>query len=135
MRAVRIAAGACAVLLVACARRHPLAKEGAAALIEASPSWSQPLESSLNIDPSFRPTPGTKRELMKIEALALKDDGPWGIAGQTATVSFTWRWVDGYLQAKTFRSRAKLNDSGEGWKVYDDTLRDALAAAERGNID
>jgi hypothetical protein len=123
------------VLLGGCARPQPLTKEQTIALIESSPSWSQPLESSLNVDPSFRASPTTKRELLKLEALTVKDDGPWGIAGQTATGSFTWRWAEGYMQGKTFRSRVKLNNSGDGWKVYHDKLRDALWAAERGDID
>ena len=65
----------------------------------------------------------------------MKDDGPGGIAGQTATGSFTWRWTDGWLVGKTFRSRAKLNNNGSGWRVYNDELASALAASESGDSD
>jgi hypothetical protein len=119
----------------ACAKHEPLTKEQAVDLIQSTPAWKQPLEPSLYVDPSFRPAPSTKREVLRLEGLTIKDDGPGGIAGQTAIGSFTWRWTEGYMQGKTFRSRVRLNNNGSGWRVYDDELGKALAASERGDIE
>ena len=77
-------------------------------------------------------TRDVQRRLLKVESVALKPDGLWGIAGTTATVPFTWRWQNGPLAGVDFRSRAKLHCARGVWKVYNDLLQEDLWRAERG---
>jgi hypothetical protein len=128
----------CLVLLaaVACAKTEPLTKETTVSLIEGSAAFTSPMDPGIVfIEATYRPGPHTKRELVRLEALVVKDDGPGGIAGQTATAAFTWRWNEGPFAQRLFRSKAKLNNSGNGWKVYDDYLKQQLYAGERGEQD
>ncbi len=105
-------------------------------LIEQSEAFSSPMDPSIVFtDTTFRPGPGMKREFISISALAVKDDGPFGMAGQTATVVFTWQWTEGPYARRVLRSKAKLNSSNGTWKVYDDYLTEHLWATERGEED
>jgi hypothetical protein len=122
-------------LSLACAKKQPLDKQKAIELIGSSAAWQGPGAPQIQLDPSFHASPTTKRELLKLQIVQVKDDGPWGMAGQTATAVFTWRWLEGYATGRVFRTTAKLNNSGDGWKVYDEKLKEALWAAERGDID
>ncbi len=73
-----------------------------------------------------------KREFLLLKSLTVKQDGPFGMAGATATAAFTWRWTGGPFAGVTFTSKAKLNSGGGPWKLYDDLLKHELWAAERG---
>jgi hypothetical protein len=83
------------------------------------------------VDTTFRPGPNTKREFVRLEGLTAKDDGPFGIAGSTATGAFTWRWTEGPLAGQLLVSKVKFNDNGDGWHVYNDYLKEQLFKAER----
>lgn len=119
--------------LSACHQKS-ITKEQAVVLIESSPAFQGPWSPGVVfLEAHPRPGPNTKRELLRLEGLVSKEDGPFGIAGSTATAAFTWRWNEGPFQGKVFRSKARFNsNSSKGWTVYEDYLRRQLWAAELG---
>lgn len=118
-----------------CQKVPTLTRENARALIESSDAFHEPMDPGVVfIDTNFRPGPNTRREFLRLEGLTVKKDGPFGVAGSTATVAFTWRWTQGPFADRTFRSKARLNSSGGMWKVYDDHLKHELWSAERGEL-
>ena len=120
-------------LLAACGDRSRLTREEAVRLIKDAPSFKAPIDPGVVfVDATYRPGPNTRREFLNLEGLVLKKDGPYGIAGSTAAGAFTWRWNEGPFANRVFRSKVRLNNSGSGWKVYDDELKKQLYAAERG---
>jgi hypothetical protein len=122
------------VMLGACRQKH-ITREEAAALIVSSEAFQGPWDPGIVfVEARVLPGPNTRREFVKIEALVIKEDGPFGIAGATATAAFTWRWNEGPFAQRLFRSKARFNSStGEKhWKVYEDYLQRELWAAERG---
>ena len=122
-----------AIALVSCTKKEPLTKDATVALISDSAAFRAPMDPGIVfIDATYRPGPNTRRELVRLEGLTVKDDGPGGIAGQTATAAFTWRWNEGPFANRLFRSKARLNNNGSGWRVYDDYLKRQLYAGERG---
>lgn len=124
---------ACVVLLVGCAKHPPLDEDTVVYSIEHSPAFQSVDPAVVFIDAKVRPGPNTKRQMMSLEGFVVKDDGPFGLAGQTATATFTWRWTEGPHAGLVFRSKAKLNCvAGGTWKIYDDYLKDRLFASERG---
>jgi hypothetical protein len=128
-----LSASIVAFAIVGCTRTQPLTKEAAVALIEESSAFRSPIDPGIVfVDAQYHPGPNTKRELVRLEGLVLKDDGPGGIAGQTATAVFTWRWNEGPFANRLFRSKAKLNNNGSGWRAYNDYLKKQLYAGERG---
>jgi hypothetical protein len=123
-----------AAAAIACSKPPELTRETARASIEASESFRAPLEANIVFtDTTFQPNPNARREVLKIDALTVKDDGPFGAgAGQTATLTFTYRWTEGPLAGHTLSSRARLHSSGGPWKAYDDYLKKELLKTERG---
>ena len=102
-------------------------------LIVNSGAFRLPVDSGvIFLETKYTPGPGTKRELIRLEALAIKPDGPFGMAGATATVAFSWRWNSGPLAGTEFHSKAKLNSTGGPWHVYEDYLEKEFSKAERG---
>ena len=121
------------VFLVCCAKPPELTREEIKTLITDSEAFRSPIDPGIIfVDTHFQPGPDTKREILRVEGGAVKDDGPFGMAGKTATVAFTWRWTEGPFAGGTMRSVAKLNSTGERWHVYEDILKHSLYAAERG---
>lgn len=124
------------VLSLACVKKVELTKAQAKELIESSPAWSAPLAPTIEMEPGFTQTAETKREIFRMGDMTFKDNGPFAMGGQTATVDFTWRWNASYMVGdKTLHSKAKLSNSGEGWKVYDDYLKKQIWSAERGDVE
>ena len=126
---------ALALLAVSCADPPPIDRAKAKGMIEASLAFQAPLDEDLRkLDPRFGADPYMKRELLRVEALTTRPDGPWGMAGQTATVSFVWRWNQGPLAGVQHRTVAKIHGDSQGWKVYEDklayNLRASIAAEE-----
>ena len=123
--------------LVSCGHKE-IRREEAVDLIKSSEAFRGPWDPGIVfVDAQVRPGPNTKREFVKLEGLMLKEDGPFGIAGATATAAFTWRWNEGPFAQRVFRSKARFNNAtGEKrWKVYEDYLRRELWAAERGEAE
>lgn len=123
-----------ALLAVACAKPPELTRESMRDLIQHSPAFEGPWDQSLRFADAdktvnFR---DVQRRLLKIESAYVRPDGPWGIAGTTATVVFMWRWQNGPLSGVDFRSTARLHCSRGVWKVYSDKLQEELWRAERG---
>jgi hypothetical protein len=113
-----------------CSDPPPLDHKKAGGIIEASAAFQAPLDEDLRkLDSRFGADPYMKRELLKVEALTTKSDGPFGMAGQTATVSFVWRFNQGPLAGVPHRTVAKIHGDSHGWKVYEDTLAHNLRAA------
>jgi len=124
------------VLSLSCVKKLELTKAQARELIESSPAWSAPLAPTILMEPGFVQTPETKREIFRMGDLTFKENGPFGMGGQTATAEFTWRWNASYMVGdKVLSSKARLFNSGEGWKVYDDFLKKQIWAAERGDVE
>ena len=122
-----------AAATIACGKPPELSRETARAAIEASPAFLAPLESNVVFtDTTFQPNPDARREVVKIDALTVKNDGPFAGAGQTATLTFTYRWTAGPLAGNTLSSKARLHSSGGPWKAYDDYLQKELFKTERG---
>ncbi len=108
----------------------------ARSLIERSEAFTMPMDPGIVFtDTTFHPGPNTRRQFLEISGLLVKDDGPFGMAGQTATVVFTWQWTEGPYAHHVFRSKAKLNCSNGTWKVYNDYLTEHVWASERGEED
>lgn len=121
--------------LVACSDPPPLDRAKAAGMIEATAAFQAPLDEDLRkLDPRFGADPYMKREILKVEAVTVKPDGPFGMAGQTATVSFVWRFNQGPLAGVQHRTLAKIHGDSNGWKVYEDklahNLRESIAGDE-----
>jgi|RhiMetdeSRZDD1v2_1073273.scaffolds.fasta_scaffold06226_18 hypothetical protein len=122
-----------AAAATACGKPPELTRETARAAIEASEAFRAPLEAGIVFtDTTFQPSKNARREILEIQALTVKDDGPMGGAGQTATLTFTYRWTEGPLAGHTLRSKARLHSSGSAWKAYDDYLKKELFRTERG---
>ena len=122
---------------LACQQERPaLAKEATVSMIESSPPFRAPIDPAIVfVDATFRPGPNTRRQVIEIEGIAAKDNGPLGLAGATATATFTWQWTEGPFAGRVFRSKAKFNSSSGAWKIYDDYLKHQLSLAERGEED
>jgi len=119
----------------ACSDPQPLDRAKAGGMIEATRAFQAPLDEGLRkLDPRFAAAPSMKRELLDVEALTVKPDGPFGWAGKTATVSFVWRFSRGPLAGVPHRTLAKIHGDARGWKVYEDqlarNLRQAIASVE-----
>ena len=126
-----------AVLAAACGRPPELTREAAAELIVRAPAFEGPWDPGIRFVESQTPSVAAgdvnlKRRLLRVESVLIKEDGPWGWAGVTATVPFVWRWLDGPLAGIDYRSKAKLHCSGGVWKAYNDQLQEELWRAERG---
>jgi len=124
-----------ALLLLACGGKPPeLSRETAADLIVRSPAFEGPWDPGIRFGESQATMPAgdAKRRLLRVESVLVKEDGPWGWAGVTATAPFVWRWQNGPLAGLDYRSKAKLHRSGGVWKVYNDQLQEELWKAERG---
>lgn len=127
---------ALALLLFATSACHPstsLTHEKAKGMIEASFAFQAPLDDDLKgLDPRFA-DPNMKREVLKISAVGVKPDGPFGMAGDTATVTFVWHWNQGALSGIRYTTIAKIHgDSHEGWKLYEDKLAHNLRVSIAG---
>ncbi|MGH8672799.1 MAG: hypothetical protein ACREVG_00660 [Burkholderiales bacterium] len=133
-RATRTAVLIAALALgLACVKVPDLTREDVKRLVAESAAFQGPIDPGIVfIDATFRPGPSTKREIIKLDGIAIKEDGPFGLAGKTATAAFTWRWTGGPFAGRVMRSTAKLNSSGGAWHVYEDLLKQSLYAAERG---
>jgi hypothetical protein len=134
-RVVLASAPFLAALLVAACRRAPdLSREAAADLIARSPAFEGPWDPGIRFgeSQSTMSAGDAKRRLLRVESVLVKEDGPWGWAGTTATVPFVWRWQNGPLAGFDYRSKAKLHCAGGVWKVYNDQLQEELWKAERG---
>jgi hypothetical protein len=124
---------ACALFATRCSKAPALSQESVRFLIESSQAFRAPVDPGVVfLDSSFRPGPSMKREFLALRGLVVKPDGPFGMAGSTATAAFTWRWNEGPLAGQVFQSKARLNSSGGTWKVYEDYLKHELWTAERG---
>jgi hypothetical protein len=120
------------VSLVACSDPPPLDRAKAAGMIEATAAFQAPLDEDLmKLDPRF--AGDVKREIVKIEAVAVRPDGPFGMAGHTATVSFVWRFNKGPLAGIPHRTIARIHGDSQGWKVYEDTLEHNLRESIAGD--
>jgi hypothetical protein len=135
MRATRLSFAATAALLAisfGCGPKKPLTKERAVELIKSSKAFQGPMDPQISFaDTTYRPGPNTKREFVSLVGLTAKADGPFGIAGSTATGAFTWRWTEGPLAGQLLVSKVKFNDNGDGWHIYNDYLQEQLFKAER----
>ena len=121
------------VFLVCCAKPPELTREEIKTVIIESDAFQSPIDPGIIfVDTHFQPGPDTKREILRVEGAVVKDDDPFGMAGKTATVAFTWQWTEGPFAGRTMRCVAKLNSTGERWHVYEDILKNSLYAAERG---
>jgi hypothetical protein len=125
---------AAAILAAGCGKPPELTREAAADLIVHSPAFEGPWDPGIRFVDSEKTvaTSDVRRRLLKVESAAVKEDGPWGIAGSTGTVVFTWRWLNGPLAGVDYRSRVKLHASRGVWKVYSDQLQEELWKSERG---
>jgi hypothetical protein len=116
---------------VSCARAPALSHEKAKGMIASSAAFLEPVEAEIRKALSYEQ--GTlKREILRVEALTVKPDGPLGMAGETATVVFTWRWTAGPLAAAEYRTTAKFHGDGRGWTVYEDKLKHNLRETLKG---
>jgi hypothetical protein len=111
-----------------------LTRETAADLIVRSPAFEGPWDPNIRFVDSETTvaTPDVQRRLLKVDSVVVKEDGPWGMAGSTGTVGFTWRWQNGPLAGFDYRSKVKLHASGGVWKVYNEPLQQELWKTERG---
>jgi hypothetical protein len=117
----------------ACRKTEPITHEKVRGMIEASLVFQAKLDEDVALlDTRLKDNPNMKREVVSIDALTSKPDGPFGMAGETATVVFTWRWNEGPLARTLYRTRAKLHGDGEGWTLYEDTLQKGLRASISG---
>jgi hypothetical protein len=101
-------------------------------MIEASLAFQAPLDEDLKkLDAGFA-DPYVKREMLKVQAVAVKPDGPFGMAGETATVTFVWRWNQGPLAGTQYTTIAKIHGDSDGWKLYEDKLAHNLRVSIAG---
>ncbi len=118
----------------ACQKPPALTREIVRAEIEAAPAFHSPLAADVAIaDARMKDNPNLKRQVLGVEGVVVKPDGPFGMAGATATASFTWSWTAGPLAGQKYKTLAKLHSSGGAWKIYDDELERQLQAAMRGD--
>jgi hypothetical protein len=119
---------------VACSDPPPLDRTRVAGMIEATAAFQAPLDEDLQkLDPRFGADPHMQRTIVKVEAVTVKPDGPFGMAGQTATASFVWRFNRGPLAGIPHRSLARMHGDSSGWKVYEDQLEHNLRASIAGD--
>ena len=119
---------------VACSEPPPLDRAKVAGMIESTAAFQAPLDDDLQkLDPRFAADPHMQREILKVEAVTVKPDGPLGMAGQTATASFVWRFNRGPLAGVKHRTLAKIHGDSTGWKVYEDQLEHNLRASIAGD--
>lgn len=123
-----------ALSALACRETPSLTPAAARALIEAAPAFTEPMAqpSGAMDDGRIKEDSGVRREIVAVDSVVVKPDGPYGMAGATATAVFRWRWNQGPFAGQIFRTSVKLHSGGEGWKVYDDVLERELASAMRG---
>jgi hypothetical protein len=115
-----------------CTKPPELTRQTAQELIVSSGAFRLPIDSSIVfIETKYTPSPDTRREFIRLEGLTIKPDGPFGMAGATATVAFSWRWNKGPLAGTEFHSKAKLNSTGAAWRIYEDYLEKEFSKAER----
>ena len=123
-----------ALASVGCAKPPELTRQAAQDLIVSSGAFRLPIDPGIVfLDTKYTPGPDTKRELVRLEGITIKPDGPFGMAGATATVVFSWRWNKGPLTGTEFRSKAKLNSTGGAWHIYEDYLEKEFSKVERGS--
>jgi hypothetical protein len=121
------------VVTAGCQKAPDLTRDQAKQLIEATAAFTAPMDREfVALETEIRGVNDARREFLRLEGLAVKNDGPFGIAGKTATASFTWRWSSGPFAHRPFRSLAKLNCSSGTWKVYEDHLKHQLRASMTG---
>lgn len=114
-----------------CQTQPELTRDQVRTLIADSEGLAEPVNPDIVfVDVQFHPGPATKREILRVEAVSVKPDGPSGVSGYTATAAFTWQWNASPLSGRVFKSTARLHSSGQGWTVYDDYLKDQLWRAE-----
>ena len=119
--------------LVACGGHERLTRERAVELIEDSKAFQSPIDPGIVfLDAQFHPGPNTHREIVRVTGLAPGKDYAFGLGGKTAIGAFIWRWNEGPFAGRDFVSKAKFYNSGDGWKIYNDLLKQQLYAAERG---
>ena len=122
------------LLLVACACRPstPLTLEKAKGMIEASFAFQAPLDDDLkSADP--RLAAPMKRQILTVENIAVKPDDAFSMAGETASVIFTWRFDQGPLAGSRYSTVAKIHgDSHDGWKLYEEKLAHSLRVSVVG---
>jgi hypothetical protein len=125
---------AVALLPLACGKAPELTGEAAKDLIVHAPSFQGPWDPGIRFveTENVLAIRDVQRRLLKVESVSLRPDGVWGMAGTTATVAFTWRWMNGPLSGVDYRSKAKLHCARGVWKVYNDLLQEDLWRAERG---
>ena len=67
-----------AVIAIGCGKPPELSRETARVAIEASPAFHAPLETGVVFtDTTFQPNPSARREVVKIDAVTVKNDGPF----------------------------------------------------------
>ncbi len=134
LRGLSLAAAIVVLLAAGCGKTPELTREAASDLIARSPAFEGPWDPGIRFVESEKTvvTGDTKRRLLRVESVLIRQDGPLGMAGATATVPFVWRWQSGPLAGMDYRSRAKLHCSGGVWKVYNEPLQEQLWKAERG---
>ena len=122
------------LLAIACGKPPELTREAAADLIVRSPAFEGPWDPNIRFVDSEKTvaTSDVQRRLLKVDSVVVRQDGPFGIAGSTGTVGFTWRWQNGPLAGFDYRSKAKLHAARGVWKVYNDQLQAELWKTERG---
>jgi hypothetical protein len=77
-------------LATGCRKPPALTREQVRALIESSAAFQAPIDPGVVfIDTRLTSASGIKREFLLLNSLTLKEDGPFGMAGSTATASFT----------------------------------------------
>jgi len=114
-----------------CQTQPELTPDQVRTLIAGSEGFAEPLNPDITfVDAPFRPGPATRREILRVEAVSVKPDGPSAVSGYTATAAFTWQWNASPLSGRVFKSTARLHSSGRDWTVYDDYLRNQLWRAE-----
>jgi hypothetical protein len=117
----------------ACQKPEPLTREKARGMIEASLAFQARLDEGVAfLDARVKDNPNLKREIVSIDAPTSKPDGPFGMAGETATVVFTWRWNGGPFARTVYRAKTKFHGDGHGWTLYEDTLQTGLRASVSG---
>lgn len=116
---------------VSCSRAPALSHEKAKGMIAASVAFLEPVEADVRKALSYEQGK-LRREILRVEALAVKPDGPFGMAGETATVVFTWRWSGGPLARVEYRTTTKFHGDGHGWTVYEDLLKRNLRKSISG---
>ncbi len=101
-------------------------------MIEATAAFQAPPDQDLRqLDPRYA-DPSLRRQVIEVETIGVDPDGPFGMAGQTATVRFAWRWNPGPFGGVPHRGIAKIHGTAKGWTVYEDALAKNLRQAIGG---